>query len=1462
MKISKAIILVLGIFFTTLGHSQNTGPNNIDHIIFTQDGVDMSTGRYHKNINILHVPGPGGGYTINLNYMSNLAYDQEASWVGAGWFLSPGSITRTLNGIPDDVKNARFLTCIDDEDAQTTNDSHTLNFGYNHESWISPALQHIFGFNRALFGFQEKTFSDNLNQPVSFGTGPLYFRDLIPSGTLNDNTITTPNGTTTSLNDKRFKVFPYYFMDTYYCNYLPTGDNCIQSPSFKDYEIHGALNLLFPNYDEFHVNTANLKGTFGLKLFETGDLYGHGCQYEDIDENPNFRIEYCLNYDTEPGEYIPGEEIPFYATNDFNEKPEFFMLNEHAGYRREEIASYNPETHSFQYTNSNTNDLPEEIQELYNKTNDQDNNQNITYNKKKATGYNIEYFINSELTNYSNSDNSNRGFIECDNLLGERANNTKIDPSGIGAYTITDKNGLTYHFSLPVYQFEWFLRDILFDQNENLISSLTKYSFQKFAYSWLLTAITGPDFIDNPNTSNQFGTIGKEDSGYWVKFNYGKWSDGYIWETERIDEWLTNEVNRSYSGRKQIYYLNSIETSTHIAYFIKSSRNDAIGQTSNINKSYTAYQNKTIKIADTIYNQNNDLMYTGDLNAEHSKTISEQISADQVGTKKLDNIILVNKRYAHEKYPNSDILWQKSTEQSQNTGTVNISELITIGSTNYYVPSYDESFIPSFEGNILDASDNISDLLSCASKNIVFNYNYSIRAGYEKNTTNNSTGKLTLTGIQTKRNNEDINPMTEFSYIGEPDTNPIPQTYIDYGWINNAQGNLCSIRNSLGSYETIDYKPINVNENISQYEYNLLPLDYHTVNSIKSSNELGENKLISISYDFHNPVVPHKPSLRFNTSHFISLFYTRPNPVLHFEYAEMLNKTGGEKTSKSLFYYCVPDIQWENSSPDQIPNILAVNASADSRTFKIKQSFSKIGRIEGVEHYKFINDDLQLVSQEFYKYADEETSYSFSSTLPTAGAIQETFTSRKLRTYTNQGVDTTLLLDQQAVICRIPSVLIQTTKNNNGDISSSEIVKFDLESGNPIEISAGGQKIKTTPAYLITGNNEQNPYNILSGKYKSHLNKNIYSLTSENEVMQNGDYYSMSIQLLSDNWDFPNFNANTNSFSYDIANNSHKVLKKYIWKGMTKNSGAYANFYEEGIDKRFDWTLANLEDNEQNGWVSMSENIAYDEYSNLLEAVDINGNYSSIKYDQNGLLPLSSGSNSAYLAYFHSSFENFEEDGAQTFYDQQLFTTDNLGLRVNDNSSAKGNFTSIPNIDAHTGEFYYCMQNNSLSYSADCEKFKPGFYNLIFWVHENSDENLQANIQVTHSDQSTDNMLNYTCNSVNNDYPEIEGWHYIKITVDLSNIQTDDIITVGFNGASASSTHYIDDIRFQPVNSQVSAMVYDRKTNAVTAVLDNNNFATKYIYYPNGSLYQEFVESIKFGLSKIKEYDQHYMRDE
>lgn len=66
--------------------------------IGTTQLVDPFSGDFTYNIPLIDV----GGYPINLSYHSGVSMDQEASWVGLGWNINPGNISRNMRGIPDD----------------------------------------------------------------------------------------------------------------------------------------------------------------------------------------------------------------------------------------------------------------------------------------------------------------------------------------------------------------------------------------------------------------------------------------------------------------------------------------------------------------------------------------------------------------------------------------------------------------------------------------------------------------------------------------------------------------------------------------------------------------------------------------------------------------------------------------------------------------------------------------------------------------------------------------------------------------------------------------------------------------------------------------------------------------------------------------------------------------------------------------------------------------------------------------------------------------------------------------------------------------------------------------------------------------------------------------------------------------------------------------------------------------
>lgn len=109
MKKFTAVLLLIAfineLFFPLYGYALTSGPTQPESSGFQQmdqmDLVDLFTGDSKYNIPLLDVD----GYPLNLTYSGNVGMEQEASWVGLGWNLQVGSITRSVNGVPDDFKN-------------------------------------------------------------------------------------------------------------------------------------------------------------------------------------------------------------------------------------------------------------------------------------------------------------------------------------------------------------------------------------------------------------------------------------------------------------------------------------------------------------------------------------------------------------------------------------------------------------------------------------------------------------------------------------------------------------------------------------------------------------------------------------------------------------------------------------------------------------------------------------------------------------------------------------------------------------------------------------------------------------------------------------------------------------------------------------------------------------------------------------------------------------------------------------------------------------------------------------------------------------------------------------------------------------------------------------------------------------------------------------------------------------
>jgi len=340
-------------------------------------------------------------------------------------------------------------------------------------------------------------------------------------------------------------------------NYLDT-NNFDYKVSFDSYNSLYSLNketenngdnLSFVSYDRYSASGQGMSGVFSPSIYEPGALRnnfvspnGTGIMTKYL-EAPNSRFTKTVDNNT--------NDIHFYFDSEASSYLRVPSTDWIVASSGTAIADITPPNVKLQYANQTSTTINSQTYNGYNFS-----------NKRKRTGSCIETFTNQELIA---SEDANQSLV----IKPENYNRTDMQHlplDGIGAFRITAVDGKVYHYSIPVYQQERFSVNgdlqtpIANRYNENI-------QYIPYATHWLLTAITGPDYVD---TNGDF-KVDKDDYGYWVSFDYGKWSDGFVWgaQPKASDKTIFSEW-----GVKEIYYLDKVSTRTHSAYFIKSPRED------------------------------------------------------------------------------------------------------------------------------------------------------------------------------------------------------------------------------------------------------------------------------------------------------------------------------------------------------------------------------------------------------------------------------------------------------------------------------------------------------------------------------------------------------------------------------------------------------------------------------------------------------------------------------------------------------------------------------------------------------------------------------------------------------------------------------------------------------------------------------------------------------------------------
>lgn len=400
--------------------------------------------------------------------------------------------------------------------------------------------------------------------------GALYSSDYsdFSSGTPRINSV-NPN---TGFNDYAVRTNS---MDMYSTR-LPQSEKEFIGDYSKDIE---NINFSFMGYDRYNVAAQGLMGNMTPRVFQNSTIFDKGQRTKNAYSN-DIHVFWHHGKSMNAVSRVIGHPDPNadYGTSDL-------YFNFDGQFTNNEINDVNGVGSSNLNNAFDINDLIDEGAHQGSST------QMSNYGRAKSPNY-VQVFTNREI---ANNTAQAQGLITPSNTNdADRDDPAFYAPDGIGAYMITAPDGKTYHFSLPVYHYEQIQRGQINTQ-ENVIFNIANVNerrqFTRYATHWLLTAVTGSDYVDrpDPNSGNSLHSFNKEDYGYWVELEYGKWSDGFVWRSpykDHVYNYSTNIKSRiedkdkgSYSfGRKQMYYLDKINTKNKTALFIKDIRYDGIGK--------------------------------------------------------------------------------------------------------------------------------------------------------------------------------------------------------------------------------------------------------------------------------------------------------------------------------------------------------------------------------------------------------------------------------------------------------------------------------------------------------------------------------------------------------------------------------------------------------------------------------------------------------------------------------------------------------------------------------------------------------------------------------------------------------------------------------------------------------------------------------------------------------------------
>ena len=385
-----------------------------------------------------------------------------------------------------------------------------------------------------------------------------------------------------------------------------------------------------------------------------------------------------------------------------------------------------------------------------------------------------------------------------------------------------------------------------------------------------------------------------------------------------------------------------------------------------------------------------------------------------------------------------------------------------------------------------------------------------------------------------------------------------------------------------------------------------------------------------------------------------------------------------------------------------------------------------------------------------------------------------------------------------------------STVRHDGSIYSMNIpAHWNYEAmGRKSENRSYTNQLMASSGQIITYGNDANPLNpnIVGDNY-------TWNIKADKVISAGANTFNTMSGVSS--WVDSNVSAIYNSESANSElEKIWRLHKSFVFKGETSKSSnrntALGKIYEGGIIESFiPFDYANIVQDQQ--WVKLSEVTKYSPNGNALEEQDVLDIFSASKFGYDFTQPIIIAQNSTYDEIFFEHFEDKIEQG----------------------------FSNIIYGNAHSGMYSQEIASgtNLLRNVIARELLSTTGGWLKFWVKSDSDL-LNPKI-VAGADVYTPELVAKT-----------GEWSLYRTFIDPSSLSLGNVVDVQLTFDNTIA--YIDDIKFNPKESQTTCFVYDVKSLRLLTLFDDQHFGLYYQYNSEGQLVRKLIETER-GLKVITE---------